>query len=100
VDSTALQSDYHQFVCSKCHNPHASRLPKLMITNCLDIKHNSWDDNKSSQTKYTKIPTGWTARPDISKKPAYYTSAQNCHRRDDGTEAMTKNPGWNKVTPW
>ncbi|MHB8765297.1 MAG: hypothetical protein ACYDA8_13335, partial [Deferrisomatales bacterium] len=28
---------YHKFSCSKCHTPHASRLPKLMVTNCLDV---------------------------------------------------------------
>jgi hypothetical protein len=33
---------YHKFSCSKCHNPHASRLPRLMITNCLDTSHNTW----------------------------------------------------------
>lgn len=44
VDETTPDSQYHQFSCSKCHNPHASRLPRLMITNCLDIEHNTWDD--------------------------------------------------------
>jgi hypothetical protein len=30
----------HSFPCSKCHTPHSSRLPRLMITNCLDYNHN------------------------------------------------------------
>lgn len=29
----------HAFTCSKCHTTHNSRLPRLMITNCLDAKH-------------------------------------------------------------
>ncbi|MDH3997733.1 MAG: hypothetical protein OET90_02735, partial [Desulfuromonadales bacterium] len=44
VDTGTTDSQYHEFSCSKCHNPHASRLPRLMMTNCLDTKHNSWDD--------------------------------------------------------
>jgi predicted CxxxxCH...CXXCH cytochrome family protein len=94
VDAATIDYPYHKFTCSKCHNPHASRLPKLMITNCLDIRHNTWDDARSTlQTKYTAA-----ALTDRNKYAAYYDSAQNCHRRDDGQNA--KNPGWNKVTPW
>jgi hypothetical protein len=29
----------HKFSCSKCHTPHNSRLPRLMVTNCLDKNH-------------------------------------------------------------
>jgi len=29
----------HAYTCSKCHTPHNSRLPRLMVTNCLDAKH-------------------------------------------------------------
>ncbi|WP_152609947.1 CxxxxCH/CxxCH domain-containing protein, partial [Geobacter sp. OR-1] len=29
----------HSYTCSKCHAPHVSRLPRLMVTNCLDVKH-------------------------------------------------------------
>ena len=29
----------HAYSCSKCHTPHNSCLPRLMITNCLDYKH-------------------------------------------------------------
>jgi hypothetical protein len=29
----------HGYTCSKCHTPHNSCLPRLMITNCLDYKH-------------------------------------------------------------
>jgi len=32
-------NDQHSYTCSKCHTPHTSGLPKLMITNCLDYKH-------------------------------------------------------------
>jgi len=29
----------HAYTCSKCHAPHTSRLPRLLVTNCLDVKH-------------------------------------------------------------
>ena len=97
---------FHQFSCSKCHSPHASRLPKLMITNCLDIRHNTWDDSMSSQTKYTAHAdytddgTDDNYRSDLNKKSAYYESAQNCHRYDGSRSNDQLKGGWNKVTPW
>ncbi|MRR52297.1 MAG: CxxxxCH/CxxCH domain-containing protein, partial [Rhodocyclaceae bacterium] len=33
------KNDMHTFTCSKCHVPHVSSLPRLMQTNCLDVKH-------------------------------------------------------------
>ncbi|TYO97131.1 putative CxxxxCH...CXXCH cytochrome family protein [Geothermobacter ehrlichii] len=103
-------TQYHQFTCSKCHNPHASRLPKLMITNCLDTKHNTWqnavsvDDNSPSVKNgaATATPTrsdGWHA--------SNWSTSQNCHRvgipgelgTGDGLGDMD-GQGWNKVTPW
>ncbi|MEW6089007.1 MAG: fibronectin type III domain-containing protein [bacterium] len=65
-----IQTDYHQFVCSKCHSPHASRLPRLMITNCIDTKGN-----------HTDYPYELN---DL---------ATNCHDTNDGA-------GWNNKTPW
>ena len=32
----------HSYTCSKCHAPHNSRLPRLMVTNCLDSSHRGW----------------------------------------------------------
>jgi hypothetical protein len=29
----------HSYTCSKCHTPHNSCLPRLLITNCLDFSH-------------------------------------------------------------
>jgi hypothetical protein len=36
---TANGNVQHTFTCSKCHAPHTSELPRLMITNCLDYNH-------------------------------------------------------------
>ena len=29
----------HSFTCSKCHTPHNAKLPRLMVSNCLDYNH-------------------------------------------------------------
>lgn len=98
VDASSIDVMYHQFSCSKCHNPHASRLPKLLITNCLDIAHNTWDENKTtSQTKYTDAAL---TAVDRNKYGAYYAAAQNCHRYDGSRSTETLKGGWNKVSPW
>jgi len=98
---------YHQFSCSKCHNPHASRLPKLMITNCLDIRHNTWDDaNSGIQNVFSH--TDLTA-VDRNMRAGYFASAANCHRfdpargdtnNDNAYEDKKLRGGWNRVTPW
>jgi predicted CxxxxCH...CXXCH cytochrome family protein len=103
------QTSYHQFTCSKCHNPHASRLPKLMITNCLDTKHNTWDNASgitTSPPNGTVNKNGNQAHPSNEDKTWSNTSsAQNCHRlRDPRTPnssgTATTGDGWNNVTPW
>ncbi len=39
TNSKNVNSQAHAFTCSKCHVPHNSRLPRLLVTNCLDWKH-------------------------------------------------------------
>jgi len=108
VDETGAtkENQYHKFSCSKCHNPHASRLPKLMITNCLDTVHNTWDN---------QFPMSAVGTLNTNREVAQWTSAQNCHRYSESNNANTGSPeyrasrqaspagsgaGWNKVTPW
>lgn len=98
VGSLTPDTMYHQFSCSKCHSPHASRLPKLLITNCLDIRHNTWDDGATS-TQVTYDNAALTD-VDLEMKAAYYVTAQNCHRFDARRSSSDLRGGWNKVTPW
>ncbi|ORJ53225.1 hypothetical protein B5V00_16505 [Geothermobacter hydrogeniphilus] len=98
VDETGAttQTQYHKFSCSKCHNPHASRLPKLMQTNCLDTKHNTWDNNYQTATSGSN---------NTGRSISNWTSAQNCHRLGGNDPSDTRDTpgvgnGWNKVTPW
>ena len=100
-DSTGtINKGYHAFSCSKCHNPHASRLPKLMITNCLDTKQNTWDDQWSPVTGNSDQGSSLSL-DNLSMELSNVTSAQNCHRLGDpslGASGGT-GAGWNRVTP-
>ena len=96
-----VEPDFHEFPCSKCHSPHASALPRLMITNCLDIQHNNWDD--------TINPSTWNdsfagdGHNYSATELAYSPTAANCHRRVEDTgksQTGSTEPGWNAVTPW
>ncbi|TLM65617.1 MAG: CxxxxCH/CxxCH domain-containing protein [Deltaproteobacteria bacterium] len=102
TSGTAVNADYHSFSCSKCHNPHASRLPRLMITNCLDTQNNTWDNQFSTDPNWTAT---WATDATGMKQLAYTTSAQNCHRRidangDGDTADAGEAAGWNTATPW
>jgi hypothetical protein len=106
------QSAYHRFPCSKCHTPHASRLPRLMVTNCLDVGSS---DTVLKNTSYvypqTTIPVaeGEFGLPQ-SVKP--WEFAVTCHADRDGKPARSTGTsqqwyttapgtsGWNDVTPW
>jgi hypothetical protein len=99
VNASTIDPLYHKFSCSKCHNPHASRLPRLMITNCLDTKHNSWDNN------YQLASAPQAGSNNIDRSISNWTSAQNCHRLggndpSDGRDTAGTGSGWNRVTPW
>lgn len=99
VDEGTTDIGYHAFTCSKCHNPHASRLPKLMITNCLDTRHNTWQSSAAPNGQGNQtLPTGWTSMTniDVGEMAATWSTAQNCHRYDTNDNVG----GWNKVTPW
>ena len=95
-DGTTVNGGYHQFTCSKCHNPHASRLPKLLITNCLDTKHNTWHTAAAVGSPGSVVSSGENNNADFSNA----TSAQNCHRYQDPGQSGTFGDGWNVVSPW
>ena len=109
VSEESADLTYHRFSCSKCHNPHASRLPRLMITNCLDISHNKWDNQSVSNSRWSNWENQGVmpySGNDISGDPvnrqlSYATSAQNCHRYVDvNGDGNPDEVGWNRVTPW
>ena len=71
----------HKFTCSKCHSPHATGMPALLITNCLDF-----NVAKGANA------TGWQATADNSvivgpeSTNTWVLRAQNnCHRNEGTT---------------
>jgi len=74
----------HNFTCSKCHDPHASGLPALLVTNCLDTTNATWNNNSTS--KGPKATSG-------SNSGWGFAAATNCHRKRTGEN------GWNKLSP-
>ena len=101
VDATTIETGYHQFSCSKCHNPHASRLPKLMISNCLDVTHNTWDNSYDAEQSAKWASWQTTASSWGTQRISHLSTAQNCHRYVDvNGDNVPDESGWNKVTPW
>jgi hypothetical protein len=125
--SRSVQSSYHKFSCSKCHTPHASRLPRLMVTNCLDVgpdqggyggmKGDTWlvaglkhaqgstyfypweDDSGASSSDGEQADTGWFNQGTPPWSPDI---AVSCHANDDGAGIWGVGSAtfWNSVTPW
>lgn len=105
----------HSYSCSKCHTPHASGLPRLMQTNCLQYTHRGnvsslgsfW--NSLAQTPVSRSPGNGV--PELRGYPIgnvlgngaelASTTTTNCHggaQTNPGTYPDTNL--WNNVTPW
>ncbi len=95
---TANGTIQHSYTCSKCHTPHSSTLPRLMMTNCLDYRHRG------------KVVSGGQAGSNSGRFTYYYGDAQersgsfpkglqkqgvNCH-----PGGAWPNNYWNTKTPW
>jgi hypothetical protein len=107
-----IQTNYHQFPCSKCHAPHASRLPRLLRTNCLDTgtvmgnvggnsnvgTTGSWVQRHSLNANNNVIRFRMTTNATHKWTPA---RAVRCHQdayKINGTAA--NDTRWNDLTPW
>jgi len=74
----------HDFTCSKCHSPHATGLPALLITNCLDESVATWSLAAS--------PTGnGPIGPGGSNTGIAWEAQNNCHRKESTTT------GWHRL---
>jgi len=96
----------HSFTCSKCHQPHASGLPRLMKTNCLDYTHRGQVEAGGSPTNNQdlsrenypgRFPYGWWDNGVFEN-----LSTGICHGADtaNGPNGWPDNQRWNNVTPW
>jgi hypothetical protein len=88
TQSGFTQSQFHQFTCSKCHAPHATKLPRLMKTNCLDVG-TSTTATKHGPYTYAQCDKSSAT---ISKKPL------TCHNA--GKSNTSSGGGWNIKTGW
>jgi hypothetical protein len=104
----------HNYTCSKCHTPHNSGLPRLMVTNCLNPTHkgrvfynsspvisdsgqDSHGDNGSGQGG-GRIPGSysWTGLGDGGTDTSGDFKV-TCHEGETGRETDQR---WNVKTQW
>jgi len=92
--ANGVQSQMHQFPCSKCHTAHTSKLPRLMKTNCMDVgtgttlRHNS-----VYTTTLTTNPIGCNSTNVTNAYPMV------CHNYSKGNVSGATR-GWNSKTGW
>jgi hypothetical protein len=113
TNKASRQESYHRFPCSKCHTPHASRLPRLMVTNCLDVgtsntvlKNTSYvypqtttvSTNGEFGLQTTDTPWMFAVTCHAYRNAAKATRATGASQRWYTTAPGTN--GWNDVTPW
>ena len=89
----------HSFTCSKCHQPHASGLPRLMKTNCLNGTHRGklGSTGVPGGSYGGHFPYGWWDNGTFAQ-----SSTNICHGAPtaNGSANWPNNQGWNTVTPW
>ena len=115
---TANGTIQHNFTCSKCHAPHNSRLPRLMVTNCLNKMHKgragynpspvlSGSGSGDSSSCYSDVGAcndfgywdlygggGSGSFPGNFSGSAVGSNSISCH------EGNSPDESWNSVTPW
>ncbi len=105
----------HSFPCAKCHTPHATeRLPRLMISNCLNSKHKGRQKNNltpaliMSDSTDTAGPSNSDHRSGNGRYAAGGMGSNgkigfglgvSCHD-SIGTGGYPDSNLWNNVTPW
>jgi hypothetical protein len=84
----------HNFSCSKCHTPHASGLPALLMTNCLDyqLPKNDAQGWVGVMEKRGGNNTPVDVGPNATDTWALNVMG-NCHRNDSSAT------GWNRLAP-
>ncbi len=112
---TANTTIKHNYSCSKCHAPHNTNLPRLMVTNCLDSNHrgrvanntspiNSGSHSESDGRGAGHIPgiyaggeggrSSWSGWSGWTGAPSSGTSVTVCHENNDAAQQ------WNTKTAW
>ena len=122
------QNKTHAYTCSKCHSPHQTCLPRLMLTNCMDWNHRGRKTSGGVQPPYNYTSTtsgagagrfpgggggygrsqsvrGWTG----GTSGRYYFGTQENSKVSNSAvvpachsaaTGSTLNHRWNSKTPW
>jgi len=99
-------NEMHSYSCSKCHTPHSSTLPRLMVTNCLNTSHrgrvagggapgsneDNWRNNSCGTLRSYTGSFPWGRNEPRASMGKFKV---NCHP----TGTWPDNT-WNEVTPW
>ena len=107
----------HAYTCSKCHTVHNSRLPRLMVTNCLDYSHRgkvtygaiagsgSASHSESGYQGQTEggsgsghFPAGGSGTGTGGSGFHWFGNVA-CHDATN-SDGWPNNQRWNTVTPW
>lgn len=109
-------STKHSFTCSKCHTPHANRLPRLLVTNCLNSAHagqvssggRNYDSHSISYSftrqYYKSSGSGsgsWSTGGSGSGGGNHKRSESHGASNDTGScHTSRESKSWNNVSPW
>ncbi|MCL7489194.1 MAG: CxxxxCH/CxxCH domain-containing protein [Desulfobulbaceae bacterium] len=90
----------HNFTCAKCHQPHASGLPRLMATNCLNGSHRGLVE--SGGVPYQRSVGSRGGRFPIGSKHlgGLWDGSFGCHDSPAAAGSPWNVQDWNNVTPW
>lgn len=95
---TNANGTVHAYTCSKCHAPHVSRLPRLLITNCLDVRHTKQSVSGGAISATTVGTPGFTYGNNLQ---SYASSAYGAGRFPSGGSRYSGTPGSSQNNgPW
>lgn len=85
----------HDFSCSKCHTPHASGLPALLVTNCLDYVISDWSETGTRNSIIIGPNSGANDGSSVTGSTNRFALEvmNNCHRKEDTST------GWHNLAP-
>jgi predicted CXXCH cytochrome family protein len=119
----------HRYTCSKCHTPHNSALPRMVVTNCLDGAHRGRVESGGRPAKASQsgrrgrgsgsFPAGGSgsgsdgwggggngsgggwgrSSSDDGDSGSYFFGNRSCHDNTN-SDSWPENQLWNVKTPW
>jgi hypothetical protein len=88
-----LNNRRHAYTCAKCHAPHVSRLPRLLVTNCLDVRHFGQKASGGSINATASTNTPGNMLQSSVAGPSTITSGSGAGRFPSGGGRYSGTPG-------